>query len=203
VLRDASLALSGEEVPHLVEARRFQRARWLWLGATFLAAGVGSVFLLLVTLGVLVFDPETATALGLLLLSSFPFVGAFWAHRQSRGARRQAEHAHHQAQLSAARDVLTGSARALTAHRVAHSLDLPLAATERLLAELNTDEAIESEVTEAGDITYRLAPLRARIALDDDSATSPDDAHGLADELDALPEPPARVRRSGAEPGQS
>lgn len=163
VINDGRMVLSGGEVPHLVEARRRGRASWLWTGLAVLSGVIGSAFLLLVTIGLLLFDPSTLTSLIFLLFGSVPWIAAFLAWRRRGLARREGEAEIRRAQLSAARDVLGGSTRGLTAQDMARYLELPVAPTERLLAELNVDDSIVSEVTDAGEVTYRLAPLRMRI----------------------------------------
>lgn len=193
VVRDSRVVLSGSEVPHLVQARKDQRAAWLWLGATFVTGTLATFFFLLLTIGVLVFRPETTTTLLLFLLGTFPWLSAVIAHRRSRAAQQRADAATRQAQLSAARDVLTGSERAITAPKLAHVLELPIDVTERLLAELNVEDTVMSEITDAGEVTYRMAPLRLRVEGDGaeweprfDAATDveEDAAHDAAPRVD-------------------
>ncbi len=180
VIRDRRMVLGGDEVPHLVEARQRRRAAWLWLGLGVVSGAIGSVFLLLVTIGLLVFSASALTSAVFLLLGSIPWIAAFLAWRRRRQALRAGSEALRLAQLSAARDVLGGARRDLTAQDIARYLELPLGQAEQLLTELNVDDSIVSEVTDAGEVTYRLAPLRLRV----DDAFSPTRVAPDTSELD-------------------
>jgi|SRR5690554_4209629 hypothetical protein len=203
VIRDRRMVLGGNEVAHLVEARQRRRVAWLWLGLALLSGAIGSIFLLLVTIGLLVFSASTLTSAIFLLLGSIPWVAAFLAWRRRRRALAAGNEALRRAQLSAARDVLGGARRDLTAQDIARYLELPLPQTEQLLTELNVDDSIVSEVTDAGEVTYRLAPLRLRV---DESfgptRVAPDtDLDEIHDDLDAheQDEEAARLRAQRAQ----
>lgn len=164
VLRDASLVLSGAEIPLLTEARRSRHRSWLWAGVALLFTLMAAFFLLVVS-GVLLFVRDTSpvvTALSMVFASS-PLLGTYWSWRKSRGARRTADAALEEAHLTAARDVLRLSGRELTAEDLARHLDFSLPLTERLLVRLNTDDSVISDVTDEGEVTYRFASLRARV----------------------------------------
>src|SRR5690606_36819176 len=124
-----------------------------------------AAFFLLVVSGVLIFmEDETPLVTGLLLIfASSPLLGSYWSWRKSRRARRTADAALEKARLNAAHDVLRLSQRELTAEELARYLDLPLFLTESVLAQLNVDDSVTSHVTDEGEVTYRIAPLRARI----------------------------------------
>ncbi len=158
----AKLALSGKEVPHLQEARRAGRARWLWLAAS----GTGGLFafgsITFTLLLVLLFDPTAIVTSLLLGLSALPLLFALWSFRRAKRAGAHASAALNEARLGAIRDVLSDG-RELSANDVSSLLALPPETSEHLLAELNVEDSVMSTVTETGDVTYRNASLRMRI----------------------------------------
>jgi hypothetical protein len=162
VSSDAIVALSGNEVPLLQEARRSGRARWLWLAASGSSALVAAGSLTFALVLVLLFDPTAIVTTLLLGLAALPLIFALWSFRRAGRARSAASAALHEARLGALRDTL-GHGRELSANDVSRLLALPAETSENLLAELNVDDSITSTVTEAGDVTYRTASLRMRI----------------------------------------
>lgn len=162
VLGEADVALSGDEVPLLKEARRATYARWLWLIGAFasgLAAFAGfSVALVAHWLA----EPSTIGTGLLFGLPMLPLTFALFASLRSRRATKASGDALHAARRGAVRDAIQGG-RELSASDVTKLFALPPPQAEALLAELNVDDSIMSTVTDTGDVTYRTANLKLRI----------------------------------------
>jgi len=198
-LNQIGLKLSGNEVKHLEQARVLRRQRNAWrLGAVVAAAGavasLGALGLLWLLLGVGLWSGAVGFALAtpLLLL-------ALVAYAKARARAKEIGEAVDEAWKRAVRDVALGSGGGgITAQELTQALPLGEDDADRLLAQLEVDNELCSEVTPEGKLSFAAPLMRIDAAYDSGRALSA--AGNLEAELEQLADEEAAAAHGKARP---
>lgn len=164
-VEDEDFVRSQRESRQLDFARRARRAELLF-GALWIVSGVlGGTSMLVTLLTLLLFSGLLTGWAWLLLVPALPLMLAFWARRQTLGARATTDEALANAWTSVAYEVLDHSASELTSTQLAKRMLTDEAHAEQLLARLNVDDQVRSRITDDGELTYSArSPRRVRIS---------------------------------------
>ena len=180
-LDDPGVRRSGREIRLLEQARRaFLRSSLFRAGGAVLLGSFG--LSLLVTLFVLsVAAPGLIGSLGALFACAVPLALGVYALRKAASTQHESELALDQAWLLVASDLLRERGSELKADELARALRIDEVRAELLLAELSVNDFVHARVESEPD-----ASDRVRIAFEA--------------EPEALPEPEAAEKESGAKP---
>jgi hypothetical protein len=168
------------ELPNLQKANaaRKTRAKSRALAAVFAAMGIGST--LLFALWALIFPIAYAFPVWALFAGSALFV-VLWSLRRAAGAAKEMKAAIDQAWLSAAEAVTARMKGPFSSAKLAKALGVEVPQAEELLALLEANDLVRSDVTDAGELAYQ---RKLRVADVDLSAADPDpeaEAEALAE----------------------
>jgi hypothetical protein len=149
----------------------------------WIVSGVVGGFTFLATLLTLFVFSGLATAwASLLLFGAVPLATAFWARHRSQRAKSTAQDELDSAWASVAHELLNASESELTSGQIAELMLTDERHADMLLARLNVDDQVRSQVTDDGQITYsvrsherfRVAPADVggpdTVLFDDDDA---------------------------------
>ncbi len=165
--------LSGAEKEPLREAARARGRRIAWRGTglfSLLGSAVGLGITTLITL--LAGFGMLATALPLFLTLPFILLTTL-SLSKARGYTKQIQIALDRAWKSAARDIVTKWGKPITARELSGALAISEAGAENLLSQLAVDDALRSEITPDGSLSF--APrLRIEASIDDADNLSAD-----------------------------
>jgi len=187
---DARVVRTGREIPLLERAQRARMKSTAYRVGAGVVAAFGALSVLVSLLVTSLVNPGLWGVLGMLMVTSVPFVLAALAFGRSRGQARELAQALDQAWALVASDVLSSVGRELTSGELSKALRVPEAEADALLARLAASDFVHARVTEAGDLAYSSRPTeRMRVG---DSTELPatleggdEEAQGEAERRDA------------------
>ena len=167
VVDDPRVQRSSREVPALKSAHRerFRVAAWR-LGAA-LASGFGGLSLLIAALSAWLAAPGVLGSVLLASLAAAPLLFGALAWRTARRHARRRDAAWDTATCLAAQDVLEQRGDELDARELQRILHLRGTQAERFLARLQSDEAVRTRITDAGELAYSSSGAALRLRIDD------------------------------------
>lgn len=168
----------GRAGPHLRRANeaRKGRAKYRALAAVFGAMGFGTTAL--AGLWALIFGVSLGLAATWALFAGSALFVVLWAMGRATAKTKELGPAIDQAWMSAAGDVAARMKGAFTASRLAQVMGIDEAQAEELLALLDANDVVRSDVTEAGEVAYQ---MKLRVAPVGSAITPEDEAEALAE----------------------
>jgi hypothetical protein len=175
---------SGAELGPLRQAEAARRSRRWWrIGGAFGGLAAGGVLLLSLLIQ-LIFGFSLGGTVATLVVA-LPFLLLAMASVPRSSARTaEVKQAIEQAWLAAAKDVASRSNQAVSAATLTKALRLPEAEGDRLLAELEVDNMVSSQVTEDGGLAFA-----ATVAVPVRVATEPAGAPAAGPRIAEAPAP--------------
>jgi hypothetical protein len=163
----------GRAGPHLRRANqaRKDRAKYRALAAVFAAMGFGTTAL--AGLWALIFGLGIGLAATWALFAGSALFVVLWSLGRASSKTKELGPAVDQAWMSAAADVAARMKGAFTASKLAQVMSIDEAQAEELLALLDANDVVRSDVTEAGEVAYqtklRVGPVGAAITPEDEA----------------------------------
>lgn len=175
---DPKLRRSKRDVPFLkrAEEARRSRAKYRAMTAVFGVLGVGTTGL--AGLWALVFGLSLGLGITWALFAGVALFTVLWSVRRAGEKTKEIVPAIDQAWMRAAGDVAAALKGPFTAEKLGKAMGLDEAAAEELLAQLDVNDMIRSEVTEAGEIAYQ---TKLRFGDPGTGGTPQEEAEALAE----------------------
>lgn len=152
---DPELKRGSREAPHLRRANeaRKARAKYRAIAAVFGVMGFASV--VLAALWLLIFPVYVPLAIAWAFFAGSALFMVLWAMGRASSQTKEIKPAIDQAWQIAAADIAARIKGPFTAARLAQAMGIEEAQAEDLLALLDVNDVVRSEVTEAGEVAYQ------------------------------------------------
>lgn len=189
---DPKLRKSKRDVPFLKKAEEARRARAKYraIVAAFSVIGLGTTALM--GLWALIFGFGVGLGVTWALFAATALFMVVWGVGRSGQKTKEIVPAIDQAWMRAAADVAAAMKGPFTAEKLAKAMGVDETQAEELLAQLDVNDMVRSDVTEAGEIAYQ---TKLRFGDPGTSGTAEEEAQALAEaEAMAVEE---RARKAG------
>lgn len=175
---DPRLRKGKRELPFLKKAEEARRARAKYraITAAFAVIGLGSTALF--GLWTLIFGFGVALGVTWALFAASALFMVLWSLGRAGQKTKEIAPAIDQAWMRAASDVAASLKGPFTAEKLAQAMGVDEAQAEELLAQLDVNDVIRSDVTEAGEIAYQ---TKLRFGDPGTSGTAEEEAQALAE----------------------
>ncbi len=175
---DAKLRKSKRDVPFLkrAEEARRSRAKYRAITAVFAALGLGTTAF--AGLFALIFGLSVGLGVTWALFAGTALFMIVWSLGRAGAKTKEIVPAIDQAWMRAAADVAAALKGPFTAEKLAKAMGIDEVAAEELLAQLDANDMIRSDVTEAGEVAYQ---TKLRFGDPGTGGTPEEEAEALAE----------------------
>ena len=175
---DAKLRKSKRDVPFLkrAEEARRSRAKYRAITAVFAALGLGTTAF--AGLFALIFGLSVGLGVTWALFAGTALFMIVWSLGRAGAKTKEIVPAIDQAWMRAAADVAAALKGPFTAEKLAKAMGIDEVADEELLAQLDANDMIRSDVTEAGEVAYQ---TKLRFGDPGTGGTPEEEAEALAE----------------------
>jgi hypothetical protein len=176
------------ETAHLRRANEARKARARYRGISAAFGAIGAFSTLIALLGLVIFPISFAYAIAWAVFAVPSILLVLWAAGRASAKTKEIAPAIDQAWTAAAGEVASRLKGPFTAQKLAQVMGIEEALAEELLAQLDANDVVRSDVTDAGEMAYQ---LKYRVGAE----PSPGDAEA---EAEALAEAEAGEAAAGA-----
>lgn len=177
-LTDTSITLSGDEVEPLKQARRHRIGGTSLKLVSVLFVALGVVAFLFALLPALLMSLGVVGHLALWLMVASPFIAAYFAFQMGGTQFAAGQLKLQEAWVSGVHDLLAQAGTQHTAKSLAKELGVELPFSEQLLQQVALLDDVSSDISDAGDVVYRVRSAKVRVdaVLDESAPAAESDA---------------------------
>lgn len=168
---DGSIKSSRREAPHLRRANEARKARAKYRGLAALFGVTGFATTAFAGLWLLIFPLTLPVAIVWAFFAGSSLLTVLWAMGRAAARTKEIQPLIDQAWMTAATDVARRMKTPFTAAKLAQAMGIDEAQAEDLLALLDANDVVRSDVTDAGEVAYQ-----PRIRVDASASAESDEA---------------------------